>query len=137
MHFYCKRSSSAMITKGYSYYFTAFTGLTAPIYPPVSFIHLSGLCMRTLEGRVLMSLKACVLTSEHLRPTAVRATASCWKCKGTLCPPQCVTSFPGPQTKTQAGWAWHACSCYFAPSISKAFLASVLALQRSIWDKWT
>lgn len=48
-------------------------------------------------------------STEHLLPTAVRAAASWWRHRGTLCPPQCVTSIPGPWTKPQASRMGLAC----------------------------
>lgn len=107
-----------------------------PINPPVSFIHLSGLCMQALEGSVLMSLKACVVTSEHLRPTAVRGIASCWKCKGTVPSPMCHI-FPWVSDKNPGGMGLACLLMLFCTKYKQTVLASALALQKSIWDKWT
>lgn len=48
-------------------------------------------------------------STEHLLPTAVRAAALWWRHRGTLCPPRCVTSIPGPWTKLQASRMGLAC----------------------------
>lgn len=48
-------------------------------------------------------------STEHLLPTAVRAAAPRWRHRGTLCPPRCVTSIPGPWTKPQASRMGLAC----------------------------
>lgn len=54
-------------------------------------------------------------STEHLLPTAVRAAASWWRHRGTLCPPQCVTSIPGPWTKPQASRMGLACLLMLFP----------------------
>lgn len=77
-------------------------------------------------------------STEHLLPTAVRATASWWRHRGTLCPPQCVTSIPRPWTKPQASRMGLACLLMFFPShgVTSLWTQSWVS-QISIWDKWT
>lgn len=76
------------------------------------------------------------VTSKHLLPTAVRATASWWRRKGTLCPDVSHLSL-GLRQKPKQDELGMPVPVILHKIHVKRFWPQSGALQISIWDKWT